>query len=75
MSAWDALEVLLSTDPRDAACAETFEHIHTYAEIVVNGGDPEREMPGVALHLARCGPCAEDYQGLLAALRAEADEE
>lgn len=72
MSAWDTLEELLATDPRDAGCSETFELIHRYAEIVVRGGDPEREMPGITAHLAACGPCAEDYQGLLQAVRDEA---
>ena len=28
------------------------------------GGPP---LPGVAVHLAACGPCDEDFQGLLAA--------
>lgn len=72
MSAWDTLEELLSTDPRDVGCAETFELIHRYAEIVVRGGDPEQEMPGVTAHLATCGPCAEDYRGLLQAVHDEA---
>ncbi len=71
MSAFEALESLLSTDPRDAGCGETFELIHAYATIAVAGGDPEESMPGVTLHLATCGPCAEDYLGLLGAVRAE----
>lgn len=72
MSVWETLQTLLDTDPRDAGCAETFELIHAYAEIVVSGGDPEVQMPGVTIHLSTCGPCADDYQGLLALLRAEA---
>ena len=71
MSAWDTLRSMLATDPRDVGCAETFELIHTYAEVVVTGGDPEQVMPGVTAHLAACGPCAEDYLGLLSALRHE----
>lgn len=72
MSTWDRLERMLSTDPRDPGCAETFALIHAYAQVVVDGGDPEVEMPGITLHLSTCGPCAEDYLGLLAALRGEA---
>lgn len=72
MSAFDDLEQLLATDPRDAGCGETFELIHAYAEIAAQGGDPERSMPGITAHLATCGPCAADYLGLLAAVRAEA---
>ena len=72
MSAFDALQSLLATDPRDAGCGDTFELIHAYAEIAAGGGDPEVVMPGVTIHLATCGPCAEDYLALLAAVRAEA---
>ena len=72
MSAFDALRTLLATDPRDAGCGETFELIHAYAEIAARGGDPEESMPGVTIHLATCGPCAEDYLALLAAVRVEA---
>ncbi len=71
MNTWDALQELLATDPRDPGCAETFELIHAYAQIVVDGGDPEATMPGITQHLATCGPCAEDYLGLLTALRQE----
>ena len=69
MSAWHALDALLITDLRDAGCDETFELVHAYAEIVLSGGEPEVETRGVAVHLARCLPCSEDYIGLLAALR------
>jgi hypothetical protein len=75
MKAWQALQALLDQEPEDAGCAETFAVINRYAEIVVRGGDPEGELPEVALHLARCGPCAEDFQGLLAALREEVETE
>jgi RNA polymerase sigma factor (sigma-70 family) len=34
---------------------------------------PRRRCPGVAAHLLACGPCSEDYQGLLAAARADRD--
>ena len=71
MSLYDALLEQLRTDPRDVGCAETFELIDAYAEIVLAGDDPDAKMPGITLHLAQCGPCAEDYLGLLAALRAE----
>ena len=72
MSAFDALKLLLSTDPRDVGCGETFELIHAYADIAADGRDPEHSMPGITVHLATCGPCAEDYLALLAAVRAEA---
>lgn len=73
MSAWEALQTLLATDPRDAGCAETFELIHAYAQIAATGGDPEHSIPGITIHLATCGPCAADYLALLDAVRSEGD--
>jgi hypothetical protein len=37
------------------------------------GGPAERRYPGIAAHLRACGPCGEDFEGLLAAVRGEAD--
>lgn len=59
---------LLSPDPIDVGCAETFDCIDRYVELLVLGVDPG--MPGVAVHLRDCRPCAEDFEGLLAAVRA-----
>jgi hypothetical protein len=60
----------LLTDPRDVGCDEAWRLIHVYAEQVAVGSDPERDFPGIAAHLAACGPCADDFQGLLLTLRA-----
>ena len=67
-----ALERFLATDPADVGCAETLELLHAYVELVAAGEDPEQRYPGVSAHLRSCGPCLDDYQGLLAAVR-EAD--
>jgi hypothetical protein len=64
-----ALERFLQTDPADVGCGETMELMHVYAEIVLAGEDPERRYPGVTAHLRSCGPCEQDLEGLLAALR------
>jgi hypothetical protein len=32
-----------------------------------------RRYPGIAAHLAACGPCGEDFDGLLAAIRGTAE--
>lgn len=64
-----ALDRFLRTDPRDVGCEQAWQVVHVYAELVAAGGDPEVELPGIAAHLASCGPCAEDFSGLVAALR------
>ena len=48
------------------------ELLHIYAEIAV--AEPrvaEQRYPDVAAHLRACGPCAEDLEGLLAAIRTD----
>lgn len=39
-----------------------------YVDLVVCGAGAAERYQGVAAHLAACGPCAEDFEGLLAAV-------
>ena len=68
MSDLERLERFLRTDPRDAGCDEAMAVLHIYVELVVAGEDAARRYPGIAAHLAACGPCSEDFAGLLAAV-------
>jgi hypothetical protein len=45
---------------------------HVYVDLVVAGAREEERYPGIAAYLRACGPCGEDFEGLLAALRGEA---
>ena len=69
MSGWSALDRFLQTDPRDVGCAEAMRLLHLYVDLVDQGVDAEQRYPGIAAHLRACGPCAEDFEGLLAAVR------
>jgi len=74
MTGWDQLDRFLRTDPRDVGCDKALRILHVYVELVrggESGTDAARRFPGVAAHLLSCGPCAEDYQGLLLAARAD----
>jgi hypothetical protein len=62
------LERFLRTDPGDVGCDEALAVLHIYVEVVAAGGDAAGRYPGVAAHLAACGPCAEDFAGLLLAV-------
>jgi hypothetical protein len=64
----NALEQFLTTDPQDAGCAETMRLLAAYVDVMLAGGDPEHELPGVAAHLRSCSPCSEDMRGLLTAV-------
>ena len=72
MNGWSALDRFLRTDPRDVGCAEAMRMLHLYAELVVSGALADQQYPGLAAHLRACGPCGEDFEGLLAALSDEA---
>ncbi|KIF66979.1 hypothetical protein HY68_34815 [Streptomyces sp. AcH 505] len=56
------LDNLLRTDPEDVGCGQAMAALHVYAELAAGGSEA---MPGVEAHLRACGPCSEDYQGLL----------
>jgi hypothetical protein len=72
MNGWSALDRFLRTDPRDVGCAQAMEMLHVYVDVVAAGGDAEERYPGIAAHLHACGPCGEDFEALLAAVRDDA---
>jgi hypothetical protein len=72
MDGREALDRFLRTDPRDVGCAQAMELLHVYAELAAAGLAVPEQYPGIAVHLRACGPCGEDFDGLLAALRDEA---
>ncbi|HEY2297900.1 MAG TPA: hypothetical protein VGH43_09245 [Jatrophihabitans sp.] len=68
MSDWTELDRFLQTDPRDVGCDRAMELLHVYVEMVAADADAAERHPGVAVHLKACGPCSEDFSGLLAAV-------
>jgi hypothetical protein len=68
MSEREKLERFLRTDPRDVGCDEAMAILHVYVDLVAAGGDAAERYPGVAAHLLACGPCGEDFAGLLLAV-------
>jgi hypothetical protein len=73
MNGSSALDRFLRTDPRDVGCAEAMDLMHVYVELVAADASAARRYPGIAAHLADCGPCAGDFDGLLAAVRSSAE--
>ena len=72
MHGWSELDRFLRTDPRDVGCAEAMQMLHVHAELVAADAPAEQRYPGIAEHLRACGPCGEDFEGLLATLRDDA---
>jgi hypothetical protein len=69
MTGPESLRRFLETTPADVGCGETFRLLAVYVDRQLDFGDAEVTYPGVAAHLRVCGPCSEDFRGLLAATR------
>jgi len=66
---WSALDRFLETDPRDVGCEEAMDLLHVYVELVATDtAAAATRYPGIAAHLRACGPCSEDFEGLLVAV-------
>jgi hypothetical protein len=68
MSNLERLERFLRTDPCDVGCDEATAVLHIYVDLAAAGDDAAGRYPGVAAHLMACGPCGEDFAGLLLAV-------
>ena len=66
MTDWSALDAFLATDPADVGCDEAMRVLNVYVESAASGEDVAARYPGVASHLRQCGPCGDDFEGLLA---------
>jgi hypothetical protein len=68
MSENGTLHEFLRTDPADVGCDEALRVLHVYVDLITAGEDAAGRYPGVASHLRSCGPCNEDFEGLLQAV-------
>lgn len=63
------LDHFLHTDPADVGCDEALRLLHVYVDLFhADRDDAEGHYPGIVAHLAACGPCGDDFKGLLAAV-------
>jgi hypothetical protein len=70
MKGLERLDRFLRTDPRDVGCDEAMAVLHIYVDLEASGEDAAGRYAGVAAHLLSCGPCGEDFAGLLQAVTA-----
>jgi hypothetical protein len=66
------LDRFLETDPRDVGCEEAMEFLHVYVELIADDPQAGDRYPGITAHLRACGPCSDDFEGLLAAVDSSA---
>ncbi len=65
--------MVAATRPDEIGCDECFEQLDHFAELHLAGKNAAEAMPLVQDHLDRCGDCREEFEALLAALRAETE--
>jgi hypothetical protein len=63
---------IASARPDEIGCAECFEQMDRFVDITLAGRNAAEAMPLVQDHLNRCRDCGEEFEALLAALRAVA---
>jgi hypothetical protein len=61
---------ILTTHPDEIGCQECFEQLDRFVELTLAGKDAAEAMPLVQDHLDHCNDCREEFEALLAVLRA-----
>ena len=61
---------IMTTRDDEIDCSECFEQVDQFVEMKLAGKNAAEAMPLVQDHLNRCGNCREEFEALLAALRA-----
>lgn len=61
---------IITTRPDEIGCGECFEQLDCFVEMKLAGKSAAEAMPLVQDHLERCDDCCEEFEALLAALRA-----
>lgn len=69
------VRMVAATRPNEIGCDECYEQIDRFADLHLSGKNAAEAMPLVQDHLDRCNDCREEFEALLAALKAEADAE
>lgn len=65
------VERIFETHADEIDCEGCDAEMPHFAELMAAGQDPARLLPLVQDHLDRCGDCREEFEALLAILRAD----
>jgi RNA polymerase sigma-70 factor (ECF subfamily) len=73
MNGRSELDRFLQTDPSDVGCDEAMRMLNVYVDLLARDAMAAHRYPGIAAHLHACGPCSQDFHGLLAAVTSAAN--
>ena len=58
-------KALLEAEDYELSCEECFNLLVLYADVLVEGGDPQEVVAKVKRHLKQCGRCNQELEALL----------
>ena len=61
---------IMTTRPDEIGCQDCFQQLDAFVDMTLAGQDAAAALPLVEDHLRRCGDCREEFEALLAAVRA-----
>jgi hypothetical protein len=61
---------IMTARPDEIGCDECFDQLDRFVDMILEGKSAAEAMPLVQDHLGRCRECREEFEALLAALRA-----
>jgi hypothetical protein len=64
------VRAVMDTRPDEISCGECFDELDRFVEMTLAGKNAAEAMPLVQDHLRRCRDCREEFEALLAMLRA-----
>ena len=64
------IDNIYDTRNHELTCSECLVQLDTFAEQTLAGKNPEEAIPLVQDHLTKCRDCREEFEALLAALKA-----
>ena len=65
-----AVRNIITTRPYEIGCDQCFEQLDRFVEMTLAGKNAAEALPLVHDHLTRCRDCREEFEALLAILRA-----
>ncbi|MEW5960773.1 MAG: hypothetical protein AB1801_23860 [Chloroflexota bacterium] len=59
------LQTALETEDYEISCVECFNLLDQYADLIIEGTDPQEIMPAVRQHLKHCPTCTQEFETLM----------
>lgn len=63
------LQSVLETEAYEIDCVECFELLDQYADLILDGANPDEIMPLVKQHLDSCHCCAHEFEAVMVMLQ------